>query len=140
MYISALGLVQKITELLVEKQALRTELNHSMPGDQTKCLNDWCDVIRQMQQLLFASSTTAEPVLSPRPLMQELAEMEVVNSRLSAAIESVTREHREKAEIVKHHPHEVGRERQVFVDFFQNPDRLRNLVLELTLHVKSIRS
>ncbi|CAM6084995.1 unnamed protein product [Calypogeia fissa] len=140
MYISALGLVQKITELQLEKKSLQAELNHSLPEDQTKCLNDWCDVIRQVQQLLFASSTTAEPVLSPWPLMQELAEMEVVNSRLSAAIEAVTREHREKAEIVKHHPHEVGRERQVFVDFFQNPDRLRNLVLELSMHVKALRA
>lgn len=34
-------------------------------------------------------------------------------------------------QIVKHHPHEVGRERQVFVDFFCNPERLRNQVREL---------
>lgn len=34
-----------------------------------------------------------------QPLMKELAEMEKVNSQLSAAVEDVTREHREKAEV-----------------------------------------
>lgn len=34
-----------------------------------------------------------------QPLMKELGEMEKVNSQLSAAIEEVTREHREKAEV-----------------------------------------
>jgi HAUS augmin-like complex subunit 3 len=71
--------------------------------------------------------------------MKELGEMEKVNSQLSAAIEEVTREHREKAEIVKHHPHEVGRERQVFVDFFCAPDRLRNQVRELSARVKALQ-
>ena len=32
--------------------------------------------------------------------MKELAEMEKVNSLLSSAIEEVTREHREKAEVI----------------------------------------
>ncbi|BBN07186.1 HAUS augmin-like complex subunit 3 [Marchantia polymorpha subsp. ruderalis] len=140
MYVSALGLVQQISQLHDEKQALQAEMSFSLPEDKNKCLNDLCDIIRQMQQLLFASSTTAQPVLSPWPLMKELAEMEKVNSQLSAAIEEVTREHREKAEIVKHHPHEVGRERQVFVDFFTNPDRLRSLVRDLTVRVKALQS
>ncbi|KAL3686734.1 hypothetical protein R1sor_013043 [Riccia sorocarpa] len=140
MYVSALGLVQQISQLQAEKQALQAEMSFSLPEDKNKCLNDLCDVIRQMQQLLFASSTTAQPVLSPWPLVKELAEMEKVNSQLSAAIEEVTRAHREKAEIVKHHPHEVGLERQVFVDFFMNPDRLRSLVRDLTVRVKALQN
>ena len=38
------------------------------------------------------------PVFS-QPLLKELAEMEKVNSQLSIALEEVTREHREKAEV-----------------------------------------
>eukprot|EP00250_Pteridium_aquilinum_P027577 c3524_g1_i1 orf=418-2268(-) len=138
-YVSAPGLVQQINNLQAESQFLKTELSSSLLEEKNKCINELCDIIRRLQQLLFASSTTAQPVLSPWPLMKELADMEKVNSQLSIALEEVTREHREKAEIVKHHPHEVGRERQVFVDFFCAPDRLRNQVRELTARVKALQ-
>eukprot|EP00252_Welwitschia_mirabilis_P002721 TRINITY_DN12682_c0_g1_i1.p1 TRINITY_DN12682_c0_g1~~TRINITY_DN12682_c0_g1_i1.p1 ORF type:complete len:658 (-),score=126.64 TRINITY_DN12682_c0_g1_i1:375-2348(-) len=139
MYVSAPGIVQQISSLQLDLQTLQSDLENSLAEDKSKCINDLCNTIRRMQQLLFASSTTAQPILTPWPLMKELNEMEKVNSQLSAAIEEVTREHREKAEIVKHHPHEVGRERQVFVDFFCNPDRLRNQVRELSARVKALQ-
>lgn len=138
-YVSAPGLVQQTTSLQSDLKHLKTELSTSLLDEKTKCINELCEIIQRLQQLLFASSTTAQPVLSPWPLMKELAEMEKVNSQLSIALEEVTREHREKAEIVKHHPHEVGRERQVFVDFFCGPDRLRNQVRELTARVKALQ-
>lgn len=139
-YVSAQGLVQQINQVQSELESLRYEMHHSLLHDKQKCINDLCHVIHKMQQLLFASSTTAQPILSPWPLMKELGEMEKVNSQLSAAIEEVTREHREKAEIVKHHPHEVGRERQVFVDFFCAPDRLRTQVRELSARVMALQT
>ncbi|XP_024356885.1 AUGMIN subunit 3 isoform X2 [Physcomitrium patens] len=139
-YVSAPGLVQQINQVQVELETLRDEMHHSLLQDKHKCINDLCHVIHKMQQLLFASSTTAQPILSPWPLMKELGEMEKVNSQLSSAIEEVTREHREKAEIVKHHPHEVGRERQVFVDFFCAPDRLRTQVRELSARVMALQT
>jgi HAUS augmin-like complex subunit 3 len=139
-YVSAPGLVQQINQVQVELETLRDEMHHSLLHDKHKCINDLCHVIHKMQQLLFASSTTAQPILSPWPLMKELGEMEKVNSQLSSAIEEVTREHREKAEIVKHHPHEVGRERQVFVDFFCAPDRLRTQVRELSARVMALQT
>lgn len=71
--------------------------------------------------------------------MQALDDMEKVNSRVSAFVEEVTEAHRRKAEIVKHHPHEVGRERHVFVDFFYSPDRLRNQVRELAARIKTLQ-
>lgn len=43
-------------------------------------------------------------------------------------------------QIVKHHPHEVGRERQVFVDFFCAPDRLRTQVRELSARVMALQT
>ncbi|KAH7294529.1 hypothetical protein KP509_27G004800 [Ceratopteris richardii] len=138
-YVSAPGIVQQINSLNFESQHLKLELTTSLLDEKMKCINELCDIIQRLQQLLFASSTTAQPVLSPWPLMKELAEMEKVNSQLSIALEEVTREHREKAEIVKHHPHEVGRERQVFVDFFCGPERLRNQVRELTARVKALQ-
>lgn len=140
MYVSAPGLVHQINNLQSEVQYLQTELDSSLMEEKNKCINELCEIIRRMQQLLFASSTTAQPILSPWPLMKELAEMEKVNSQLSIAVEDVTREHREKAEIVKHHPHEVGRERQVFVDFFCAPDRLRNQVRDLTARIKALQA
>ncbi|KAI5059234.1 hypothetical protein GOP47_0025553 [Adiantum capillus-veneris] len=138
-YVSAPGLVQQINNLQAELQHQKLELSTSLLEEKIKCINELCEIIQRLQQLLFASSTTAQPVLSPWPLMKELADMEKVNSQLSIALEEVTREHREKAEIVKHHPHEVGRERQVFVDFFCGPDRLRNQVRELTARVKALQ-
>ncbi|KAI3932712.1 hypothetical protein MKW98_012683 [Papaver atlanticum] len=138
-YVSAPGIVQQISSLRSDLLSLQSDLENSLPEDRNRCINDLCTLIQSLQKLLFASSTTAQPILTPWPLMKELVEMEKVNAQLSAAVEEVTREHREKAEIVKHHPHEVGRERQVFVDFFCNPDRLRNQVRELTARVKSLQ-
>ncbi|XP_077247987.1 HAUS augmin-like complex subunit [Tasmannia lanceolata] len=138
MYVSAPGIVQQISTLHSDLLSLQSDLENSLPEDRNRCINELCTHIQSLQQLLFASSTTAQPILTPWPLMKELAEMEKVNSQVGAAVEEVTREHREKAEIVKHHPHEVGRERQVFVDFFCNPDRLRNQVRDLTARVKAL--
>ena len=42
-----------------------------------------------------------------------LSELESANQELSGIIEKVSNEHRHRAEIVRHHPHEVGLERQV---------------------------
>ncbi|KAG9446559.1 hypothetical protein H6P81_012687 [Aristolochia fimbriata] len=138
-YVSAPGIVQQISSLHSDLLSLQFDLENSIPEDRYRYINKLCTLIQNLQQLLFASSTTAQPILTPWPLMKELVEMEKVNAQLSAAIEEVTRMHREKAEIVKHHPHEVGRERQVFVDFFCNPDRLRNQVRELTSRVKALQ-
>ncbi|CAN6449267.1 unnamed protein product [Victoria cruziana] len=138
-YVSAPGIIHHIKELQSDLMYLQSDLENTLPEDRNGCINDMCNLIQAMQQLLFASSTTAQPILTPWPLMKELAEMEKVNSQLSAAVEDVTREHREKAEIVKHHPHEVGRERQVFVDFFCNPERLKNQVREMSARVKALQ-
>ncbi|XXG45388.1 hypothetical protein AAC387_Pa02g0481 [Persea americana] len=138
-YVSAPGIVQQISGLHSDLLSLQSDLENSLPEDRNRCINELCALIQSLQQLLFASSTTAQPILTPWPLMKELAEMEKINAQLSAAVEEVTRAHREKAEIVKHHPHEVGRERQVFVDFFCNPDHLRNQVKELTARVNALQ-
>ncbi|KAM0943511.1 putative HAUS augmin-like complex subunit 3 [Dioscorea sansibarensis] len=137
-YVSAQGIIQQISGLQSELLSLQFELDNSLPEDRRRCINELCTLIQNLEQLLFASSTIADPLLTPRPLMRALDEMEKVNSQLSASVEEVTDVHRQKAEIVKHHPHEVGRERQVFVDFFCNPDRLRNQVRELTARVKAL--
>lgn len=136
-YVSTHGLVQQIAGLQSDLQSLQLDLESSLPEDRRRCVNELCTLIQSLEQLLFASSKTAE--LTPRPLMRALDEMEKVNAQLSASVEEVTEAHRQKAEIVKHHPHEVGRERQVFVDFFCNPDRLRNQVRELTSRVKAMQ-
>ncbi|XP_010273621.1 PREDICTED: AUGMIN subunit 3 isoform X1 [Nelumbo nucifera] len=138
-YVSAPGIVQQITALHSELMILQSDLENSLPEDRNRCINELCTLIQSLQQLLFASSTTAEPILQPWPLTKEFGEMDKLNTQLFPAIEQVTREQCEKAEIVKHHPHEVGRERQVFVDFFCNPERLRNQVRELTARVKALQ-
>ncbi|KAF9602037.1 hypothetical protein IFM89_024794 [Coptis chinensis] len=138
-YVSAPGIVQQISSLQSDLLTLQSDLGNSLPDDRNRCISELCTHIQSLQKLLFESSTTAQPILTPWPLMKELVEMEKVNAQLSAAVEEVTREHREKAEIVKHHPHEVGRERQVFVDFFCNPERLRNQVRELAARVESLQ-
>lgn len=43
-------------------------------------------------------------------------------------------------QIVKHHSQEMALQRQVFVDFFCNPDRLRNQVRELTARVRALQA
>lgn len=136
-YVSAHGLVQQIVGLQSDLLSLQSELETTLPEDRRRRVNELCTLIQNMEQLLFTSSKTAE--LTPRNLMRALDEMEKVNSQLSASVEEVTEAHRQKAEIVKHHPHEVGRERQVFVDFFCNPERLRNQVRELTARVKALQ-
>ncbi|XP_008794030.2 AUGMIN subunit 3 isoform X1 [Phoenix dactylifera] len=138
-YVSAHGIVQQISVLQSDLLSLQLELENSLPEDRRRCINELCALIQTLEQLLYASSATAEPLLTPWPLIRALDDMEKVNSQVSAFVEEVTEAHRQKAEIVKHHPHEVGRERQVFVDFFCNPDRLRNQVRELTARVKALQ-
>ncbi|XP_038995484.1 AUGMIN subunit 3-like isoform X2 [Hibiscus syriacus] len=138
-YVSAPGIVQQISALHSELMALQSDLENSLPEDRYRCINELCILIQSLQQLLFASSTTAQPILTPRPLMKELDEMEKINAKLSAAVEEVTLEHCKKNEIVKHHSQEVGLQRRVFVDFFCNPERLRSQVRELTARVRALQ-
>ncbi|XP_065874415.1 AUGMIN subunit 3 isoform X1 [Euphorbia lathyris] len=138
-YVSAPGIVQQISALHSDLMTLQSDLENSLPGDRNRCINELCILIQNLQQLLFASSTTAQPILTPRPLMKELDEMEKINSKLSAALEEVTLEHCKKNEIVKHHSQEIGLQRRVFVDFFCNPDRLRSQVRELTARVRALQ-
>ncbi|KAJ8899484.1 hypothetical protein K2173_018458 [Erythroxylum novogranatense] len=138
-YVSAPGIVQQISGLHSDLMTLQSDLENSLPEDRNRCINELCTVIQSLQQLLFASSTTAQPILTPRPLMKELDEMEKVNAKLSAALEEVTLEHCKKNEIVKHHSQEVGLQRRAFVDFFCNPERLRSQVRELTARVRAMQ-
>ncbi|XP_061351202.1 AUGMIN subunit 3-like isoform X1 [Gastrolobium bilobum] len=138
-YVSAPGIVQQISVLHSDLVTLQSDLENSLPEDRNRCINELCTLIQSLQQLLFASSTTAQPILTPRPLMKELDEMEKINVKLSAAVEEVTLEHVKKNEIVKHHSQEIGLQRRVFVDFFCNPERLRSQVRELTARVRALQ-
>ncbi|PKA65554.1 hypothetical protein AXF42_Ash005888 [Apostasia shenzhenica] len=138
-YVSTHGIIQQIAAVRSDLLSLQLELETSLPEDRKRCVNELCTLIQSLEQLLFASSGTAEPLLTPRALMREFDEMDKVNSHLSVSVEEITEVHRQKAEIVKHHPREVGWERQVFVDFFCNPDRLRNRVRELTMRIKALQ-
>ncbi|XP_052187743.1 AUGMIN subunit 3 [Diospyros lotus] len=139
-YVSAPGIVQQISGLQSDLMSLQSDLENSLPEDRNRCINELCTLIQNLQQLLFSSSTTAQPILTPRSLMKELDEMEKINAKLSAAVEEVTLEHCKKNEIVKHHSQEVGLQRRVFVDFFCNPERLRNQVRELTARVRALQA
>ncbi|XP_038713729.1 AUGMIN subunit 3-like isoform X2 [Tripterygium wilfordii] len=138
-YVSAPGIVQQISALHSDLVTLQSDLENSLPEDRNRCINELCTLIQSLQQLLFASSTTAQPILTPRPLMKELDEIEKINAKLSAAVEEVTLEHCKKNEIVKHHSQEVALQRRVFVDFFCNPERLRSQVRELTARVRALQ-
>lgn len=139
-YVSAPGIVQQISSLQSDLMALQSDLENLLIEDRNRCINELCTLIQSLQQLLFASSTTALPVLTPRPLTKELDEIEKINARLSAAIEEVNFEHYKKNEIVKHHASEIEFQRRVFVDFFCNPDRLRSRVRELTARVRALQA
>ncbi|KAJ6674371.1 HAUS AUGMIN-LIKE COMPLEX SUBUNIT 3 [Salix viminalis] len=139
-YVSAPGIVQQISALHADLMTLQSDLENSLPEDRNRCIIELCTLIQSLQQLLFASSTTAQPILTPRTLMKELDEMEKINGKLSVAVEEVTLEHCKKNEIVKHHSQEVGLQRRVFVDFFCNPERLRSQVRELTARVRALQA
>lgn len=139
-YVSAPGIVQQISSLQSDLTTLQSDLENLLIEDRNRCINELCTLIQSLQQLLFASSTTALPVLTQRQLTKELDEMEKINARLSAAIENVNFEHYKKNEIVKHHTSEVEFQRRVFVDFFCNPDRLRSRVRELTARVRALQA
>ncbi|GMP90219.1 hypothetical protein CsSME_00041447 [Camellia sinensis var. sinensis] len=139
-YVSAPGIVQQMSGLQSDLMTLQSDLENALPEDRNRCINELCTLIQSLQQLLFSSSTTAQPILTTRPLMKELDEMEKINAKLSAAVEEVTLEHCKKSEIVKHHSQEVGLQRRVFVDFFCNPERLRNQVIELTARVRALQA
>ncbi|MFS7905262.1 putative HAUS augmin-like complex subunit 3 [Helianthus anomalus] len=117
-YVSAPGLVQQISSLQSDLMVLTSDLDNALPEDRSRCINELCTIIQSLQQLLFASSTTAQPILTPRTLMKELDKMEKMNAKLSAAVDEVTHEHNKKNEIVKHHSQEMALQRQVFLDFF----------------------
>ncbi|KAL6978883.1 AUGMIN subunit 3 [Sarracenia purpurea var. burkii] len=99
-YVSAPGIVQQISGLQSGLMALQSDIENALPEDRNRCINDLCTLIQNLQQLLFSSSTTAQPILTPRALMKELDEMEKINSKLSAAVEEVTLEHCKKNEVI----------------------------------------
>lgn len=138
-YVSAPGIVQQISALHSDLMTLQSDLDNSLPEERNRCINELCNLIQSMQQLLFASSTTAQPILTPRPLMKELDEMEKINTKLSLAVEDLTLEHVKKNEIIKHHQQEYELQRRVFVDFFCNPERLMIQVSELTARVRALQ-
>ncbi|XP_078429813.1 HAUS augmin-like complex subunit [Wolffia australiana] len=136
-YVSAPALVQQISALQSDLYSLQFELDNSLPEDRRRCINELCTLMQSLEQVLYSS--TKEPVLTSRPLTMALDEMEKANAHLSASVEEVTSAHSQKAEIIKHHRVEVGRERQVFVDFFCHPDRLRSQVRELANSVQALQ-
>lgn len=139
-YVSAPGIIQQISGLSSDLFTLQYDLEKNLPEDRSKSISKLLALVQSLQQLLFASSTTAQPILTPRTLMKELDEMEKANAKLSTAVEEVTHEHWKKNEIIKHHKEEVTLQRRVFVDFFCNPDRLRNQVRELTARVRALQA
>ncbi|KAG9149387.1 hypothetical protein Leryth_003351 [Lithospermum erythrorhizon] len=57
-YVSAPGIVQQISALHSELRTLESDLEHTLPADRNRCINDLSILLRSLQQLLFASSTT----------------------------------------------------------------------------------
>ncbi|KAL6566118.1 AUGMIN subunit 3 [Orobanche gracilis] len=139
-YVSVPGIVQQMSNLHSDMMSLQSDVEHALPEDRNRCINQLCTLVQSLQQSLFASSTTAQPILTPWTLMKELDEMEKVNVMLSTAVEDVTLEHCKKNEIIKHHSQEMGLQRRVFVDFFCNPERLRNQVEELTARARALQA
>ncbi|KAK4407537.1 AUGMIN subunit [Sesamum angolense] len=92
-YVSVPGIVQQLSNLHSDLMALQSDLEYALPEDRNRCINELCNLVQSLQQLLFASSTTAQPILTPWTLMKELDEMEKVNAKLSSAVEDVTLEH-----------------------------------------------
>ncbi|XP_016470298.2 AUGMIN subunit 3-like isoform X4 [Nicotiana tabacum] len=139
-YVSAPGIVQHISILRSDLMSLQYDLEHNLPQDRDTCINKLCTLLQSLQQLLFASSTTAQPILTPQTLMKQLATLEDYNKNLSRAIEDVTSEHLKKNEIYRHQKAEKTIERRVFVDFFCYPERLRNKVMEFAASVGALQS
>lgn len=138
-YMSAHALVQQISALQSDLLSLQSELENTLPADRKRFINELCTLIQTVEQLLFASSTTAEPILTPWPLMRALDDMENANAQVEVSVEEVTKARTQKIKIFENRAHEVGRERQIFVDFFCNPERLKNQVRELTSRVKALQ-
>ncbi|KAG8640390.1 hypothetical protein MANES_13G054100v8 [Manihot esculenta] len=65
-YVSAPGIVQQISALHSDLMTLQSDLENALPEDRNRCINELCILIQSLQQLLFASSTTAQPILTPR--------------------------------------------------------------------------
>ncbi|CAN6208426.1 unnamed protein product [Urochloa humidicola] len=138
-YMSAHALVQQISALQSDLLSLQSELENTLPADRKRCINELCTLIQTVEQLLFASSTTAEPILTPWPLMRALDDMENANAQVEVSVEEVTKARTQKIKIFENRAHEVGRERQIFIDFFCNPECLKNQVRELTSRVKALQ-
>ncbi|XP_062228296.1 AUGMIN subunit 3-like [Phragmites australis] len=138
-YMSAHALVQQISAFQSDLLSLQSELENTLPADRKRCINELCTLIQTVEQLLFASSTTAEPILTPWPLMRALDDMENANAQVEVSVEEATKARTQKIKIFENRAHEVGRERQIFVDFFCNPERLKNQVRELTSRVKGLQ-
>ncbi|KAF6157832.1 hypothetical protein GIB67_003732 [Kingdonia uniflora] len=136
-YVSAPGIVQQISDLHSDILNLQSDLENSLPEDKNRCINDL--FFRYMYFYLNLLFLTFKLLKLLQPLMKEVGEMDRVNRDLDAALKEVQDERSEKAEIIKHHPREVGRERQVFVDFFCNPERLRKQVKELESRVEALQ-
>ncbi|KAM0019279.1 putative HAUS augmin-like complex subunit 3 [Helianthus debilis subsp. tardiflorus] len=64
-YVSAPGLVQQISSLQSDLMALQSDLDKALPDDRSRCINNLWTLIQSLQQLLFTSSTTAQPILTP---------------------------------------------------------------------------
>jgi len=98
-YMSAHALVQQISALQSDLLSLQSELENTLPADRKRCINELCTLIQTVEQLLFASSTTAEPILTPWPLMRALDDMENANAQVEVSVEEVTKARTQKIKV-----------------------------------------
>uniref|UniRef100_A0A0E0HQ09 HAUS augmin-like complex subunit 3 N-terminal domain-containing protein n=1 Tax=Oryza nivara TaxID=4536 RepID=A0A0E0HQ09_ORYNI len=92
-----------------------------------------------VSHVVKAVRLTPGSAIGSMPLMRALDDMENANAQVEVSVEEVTKARTQKIKIFENRAHEVGRERQVFVDFFSNPERLKNQVRELTSRVKALQ-
>nr|BAD72447.1 unknown protein [Oryza sativa Japonica Group] len=152
-YMSAHALVQQISALQSDLLSLQSELESALPADRKRCINELVssDLSKPTHILGLVNRTVVSHVvkavrhpnswqsIGSMPLMRALDDMENANAQVEVSVEEVTKARTQKIKIFENRAHEVGRERQVFVDFFSNPERLKNQVRELTSRVKALQ-
>lgn len=90
------------------------------------------DAASKIQEKLFSSSTTASVVtLSPPEVLESQRKLESAIQELSAAMESILREHQQKQHDISSLSKEKVVERQLWTAFFASPASLQRLFREM---------
>eukprot|EP00698_Gefionella_okellyi_P023549 TRINITY_DN807_c0_g1_i3.p1 TRINITY_DN807_c0_g1~~TRINITY_DN807_c0_g1_i3.p1 ORF type:complete len:598 (+),score=171.29 TRINITY_DN807_c0_g1_i3:48-1841(+) len=85
----------------------------------------------KLHDLLFQDAAAGQPQMTPLAIQDAYKELSESSAQLESLLNQVIQERRAKYEMLERRPEEMSLERNLFVDFYTNPDRMVSNVRRL---------